>query len=177
MADAVPSPVVHWRGRYLEAVSQGTWEFARRVGDMSAAVVLAISDEGEVVLIEQHRPAVGASTIELVAGLIGDADDGAGSDPRITAERELLEETGFAARDWRYVGEFASSPGMSAEMFHLFMATGLTRPGPGGGVGSEKIVTHLVKLSAMAAFVATKRAEGLVIDARLIAFLPWANLA
>ena len=177
MADADPKPAVEWRGRYLEAVRSGTWEYVRRVGQMSAAVVLAITDEGEAVLIEQHRPAVGASTIELVAGLIGDVDDGAGADPRATAERELMEETGFAATTWRYVGEFATSPGMSAELFHLFLATGLTRPGAGGGVGGERIVTHTVKLLELAAFVAAKRAEGLVIDSRLIAFLPWANLA
>lgn len=168
---------VEWQGHYLEAVKDGTWEFVRRVGRMSAAVVLAITNEGEAVLIEQHRPAVGASTIELVAGLIGDTDDGAGADPRATAERELMEETGFAANAWRYVGEFAASPGMSAELFHLFLATGLTRPGAGGGVGSERIVTHLVRLPELAAFVAAKRAEGLVIDSRLIAFLPWASLS
>jgi len=165
---------VQWRGKYLEAVDDAGWEYVRRVGGMSAAVILAVTDAGEVVLIEQHRPAVGGSLIELPAGLIGDEGP---TTPRETAERELMEETGFAAQNWRYVGEFASSPGMSAELFHFFLATGLTRTGAGGGVHSEKIVTHLVPLREVAAFTASKRDEGLTIDCRLIAFLPWANLA
>jgi len=165
---------VEWRGKYLEALDEAGWEYVRRVGGMSAAVILAVTDAGEVVLIEQHRPAVGGSSIELPAGLIGDQGP---SSPRETAERELMEETGFAAREWRYVGEFASSPGMSAELFHFFLATGLTRTGAGGGIANEKIVTHLVPLKEVAAFTTTKRDEGLTIDCRLIAFLPWANLA
>ena len=47
---------VAWSGRYLEAVDDDGWEYVRRVGGMSAAVILAITDDGEVVLIEQHRP-------------------------------------------------------------------------------------------------------------------------
>ena len=116
---------VEWRGKYLEALDEAGWEYVRRVGGMSAAVILAVTDAGEVVLIEQHRSAVGGSSIELPAGLIGDEGP---SSPRETAERELMEETGFAAREWRYVGEFASSPGMSAELFHFFLATALPAP-------------------------------------------------
>lgn len=167
---------VKWSGRYLEAIDDGGWEYVRRVGDMSAAVILAITDEGEIVLIEQHRPALGANAIELPAGLIGD-EDGAGETPRQTAERELLEETGFTARAWRDLGEFATSPGMSAETFHLFLATGLARQTEGGGTAREKIMVHLVKLADVLPFTDARRAEGCAIDCRLIAFLPWASLS
>ena len=176
--DAVRSRrvTVRWSGRYLEAVDDGGWEYVRRVSGMSAAVVIAITDDGEAVLIEQHRPAVGANTIEFVAGLIGDAD-GPGEDARETAERELMEEAGFAARTWRDLGEFAASAGITAETFHLFLATGLERRTAGGGVGKERITVHLIKLAELAAFTAAKRATGCVIDARLIAFLPWASFS
>lgn len=167
---------VQWSGRYLEAIDDDGWEYVRRVGGMSAAVILAITDEGEVVLIEQHRPALGTTVIELPAGLIGDGD-GAGETPRATAERELLEETGYAARAWRDVGEFATSPGMSAETFHLFLATGLIRQHDGGGTAHETITVHLVKMADIPFFTTTARARGCAIDCRLIAFLPWANLA
>ncbi len=59
----------------------------------------------------------------------------------------------------------------------LFPCHGLTRTGAGGGIANEKIVTHLVPLKEVAAFTTTKRDEGLTIDCRPIAFLPWANLA
>ena len=167
---------VAWTGRYLEAVDDDGWEYVRRVSGMSAAVILAITDEGEVVLVEQHRPALGAPAIEFPAGLIGD-EDGAGESPRATAERELLEETGYAARNWRALGEFATSPGMSAETFHLFLATGLETRHAGGGIGNEKIVVHRVKLAGIAAFADVARARGCAIDCRLIAFLPWVGLA
>ena len=167
---------VKWSGRYLEAIDDDGWEYVRRVGDMSAAVILAITDEGEIVLIEQHRPALGANAIELPAGLIGD-EDGAGETPRQTAERELLEETGFTARAWRDLGEFATSPGMSAETFHLFLATGLARQTEGGGTAREKITVHLVKLADVVPFTDARRAESCAIDCRLIAFLPWASLS
>jgi ADP-ribose pyrophosphatase len=166
---------VKWSGRYLQAIDDGGWEYMRRVGGMSAAVILAITDDGEIVLIEQHRPALGASAIELPAGLIGD-EDGAGETPRQTAERELLEETGFTALAWRDLGEFATSPGMSAETFHLFLATGLSRENAGGGTAREKITVHLVQLAEVAAFADERRAAGCAIDCRLIAFLPWARL-
>ncbi len=166
---------VTWTGRYLEAVDDDGWEYVRRVGGMSAAVILAITDDGEAVFVEQHRPALGANAIELPAGLVGDAD-GPGESARVAAERELFEETGFVARNWKELGEFASSPGTSAETFHLFLATGLERRAPGGGTGRERITVHTVVLAQIADFVAARRAEGCVIDCRLIAFLPWINL-
>lgn len=167
---------VKWSGRYLEAVEHDGWEYLRRIGGMSAAVILAITDSGEIVLVEQHRPPLGAHAIELPAGLIGD-EDGRGESPRESAERELLEETGFAARHWRDLGEFATSPGMSAESFHLFLATGLEQRHAGGGTGRERIAVHCVKLAEVAAFTAAARARGCAIDCRLIAFLPWTSLA
>ena len=177
--DAKPNArpmTVAWSGKFLEAVDDDGWEYVRRVGGMSAAVILAITDEGEILLVEQHRPPLGASAIELPAGLIGDAD-GVGESARATAERELLEETGFVARNWRDMGEFATSAGMSAETFHLFVASGLEMRHAGGGIGNEKIIVHRVKLAEIAAFTQAARARSCVIDCRLIAFLPWASLA
>ncbi len=157
-----------WQGKYLEVRRDGTWEFVRRVGGMGAAVILATTDAGEIVLVEQLRRAVGANTIELPAGLIGDDGD---FDPAATAARELAEETGFVATDWANLGDFATSAGMSAEMFTLFRARGLTRATAGGGVDGEDIAVHVVPLAGLAAWLAAARARGCVIDCRLIAAL------
>ncbi len=157
-----------WQGKYLEVRRTGTWEFAARVGGMGAAVILATTDAGEIVLVEQLRRALGRPTIELPAGLIGDDGD---FDASAAAARELAEETGFVATDWTNLGDFATSPGMSAEMFTLFRARGLTRTGPGGGVDGEDITVHVVALAGLAAWLDAARGRGCVIDCRLVAAL------
>ncbi len=164
-----------WQGRFLEVRAapwgaQGRWEYVTRVGRIGAAVILALTDGGEVVLVEQHRPPLGAPCIELPAGLVG--DETAGEDPLASARRELLEETGFTAARWEDFGTFASSPGMIGEIFHFYRATGLARAAPGGGAGDERITVHLVPLAEVPAFLAAARARGCAIDTRLLALLP-----
>ena len=155
-----------WQGKYLEIHKSGTWEYAARVGSMAAAVIVALTDGDEIILVEQFRHAHGARTIELPAGLVGDTD--AGDTPGAAAARELHEETGFVAANWQDFGAFATSPGMSSEVFQLFRATGLTRTGPGGGVDGEDIVVHVVPLAGVSNFVAAHRHAGHVIDCRLV---------
>lgn len=158
-----------WRGKYIEAVVDGRWEYVKRTRGISAAVILALTDAREVVLIEQMRVPLERRCIELPAGLVG--DETPGEDAAVSAARELEEETGFRAARWEEIGEFASSPGMVGETFRLFRATGLTRVGQGGGVAHEEIETHVVPLANIAAFIAGKRAEGRAIDVKLLAML------
>ena len=56
-----------WAGKYIRALRKGRWEYASRTNDVPAVVVLAEVD-GQVILIEQDRAAVGARCIELPAG-------------------------------------------------------------------------------------------------------------
>lgn len=165
---------VVWSGHYIEAVKEGTWEWVRRARDISASVILAITDEGAVVLIEEHRVPLGRNVIGLPAGLVGDTE--AGDEPAAAARRELLEETGFAAANWRALGEFAASPGMSSETYHFFIATGLDRVQEGGGVGGEAITVHLVPLRGVSSFIAEARARGCAIDGKLLSLLAFAEL-
>ena len=160
---------VEWRGKYLEVRKEGTWEYAARIGNMGAAVILALTDDAEIVLVEQMRVPQGVRSIELPAGLIGVT--GAGDTPMAAAARELMEETGFEAARWLDLGEFATSPGMSSENFQFFKATGLVRRGPGGGVDGEDIAVHVVPLAGLGDFLAAQRAHGLVIDCRLVVAL------
>jgi ADP-ribose pyrophosphatase len=163
-----------WSGRFLEMHvapfgQHGHWEYVRRRGDIEAAVILARTDDGEIVLVEQFRPPIGCSCIELPAGLVG--DDVAGEQALQSARRELAEETGFAAEQWHYVGPFASSPGMVGEIFHFYRATGLTRVGPGGGVDGENIIVHVVPLDEIGLFLDGARARGAMLDTRLLMLL------
>jgi len=160
-----------WQGRFLEVHAVpwgdgGRWEYVKRVRGISAAVILALTDAREIVLVEQYRPALGARCLELPAGLVGDG--GGDEHPLASARRELLEETGFEAAYWDDVGIFASSPGMIGEIFHLFRATGLRRTGPGGGVSHEGITPHVVPLAQLPAFIVDTRRRGAVIDTRLL---------
>lgn len=162
-----------WQGKYVEVIVEGTWEFVKRTRGIGAAVILALTDDREVVLVEQQRVPLGRRCLELPAGLIG--DETPGEEAASTAARELEEETGFSADHWEELGEFASSPGMLGETFRLFRATGLHRIGNGGGVSNEDITTHVVRLDEVPGFVEARRADGCAIDVKLLALLPFAQ--
>jgi len=160
-----------WQGRFLEVHVvphgvDGRWEYVKRTRGIQAAVILALTEQREIVLVEQYRPPLGCTCIELPAGLVG--DETLGEEVFVSAQRELLEETGFEAAHWESFGTFASSPGMVGEIFHLYRATGLTRTGPGGGTESEGIVVHIVPLDALPDFLQTSRSRGCAIDTRLL---------
>lgn len=157
-----------WEGKYVRALRRGRWEYVSRVGDVRAVVIFA-EYEGKVILIDQPRIAVGGRCLELPAGLVGDEDPGATVED--TAIKELEEETGFTATRIERLGEFHASPGMLSEGFTLVRAHGVTRSGDGGGTEHEDIAVHLVQRSEIPAFIEQKRAEGLVIDVKLLLFL------
>jgi ADP-ribose pyrophosphatase len=157
-----------WQGRFLRAVTDGGWEYAARNGDVSAAVIVAV-DDGHLLLVEQMRVPVGRRCLELPAGLIGDEE--AGEEVAAAAIRELEEECGYRAEAVQSLGTFQSSPGMTSEDFTLVRATGLTRTGEGGGAGDEDITVHRVPLAELMDFIAAKRADGVTIDAKLLAVI------
>ena len=87
-----------------------------------AVAVVALEEQGRVLLIRQYRHPVGATLWEIPAGL-RDVD---GESLVDTARRELAEEAGFRAADWRILADFLSSPGISTERLRVFLARGLT---------------------------------------------------
>lgn len=85
------------------------------------AAVVALDESGRVCLVRQYRHAAGGYIWEFPAGKIDNQEP-----PLQTAQRELEEEAGRTAREWRSLGEYLSSPGFLTEVVHLFLATGLT---------------------------------------------------
>ena len=169
MSEAGADPVeVMWEGKYVRTLKQGKWEYASRVGDVRAVVILA-EFEGKMILIDQPRIAVGGRCLELPAGLVGDEDPGASIED--TAVKELEEETGFTAERIERLGDFHASPGMLSEGFTLVRAHRVTRSGEGGGTEHEDIEVHLVARSEIPNVVEQKRAEGFAIDVKLLLFL------
>ena len=165
------SEQIVWQGRFVVAKTKGKWEYVSRARDIRAAVILAVDDEGCVLLVEQYRVPLGRSCIELPAGLIGDGDDTAGEEDAIAAARELEEETGYRAGRMELVGEFWSSPGMVSESYSLFRAHDLVQVSEGGGTEGENITVHRLPLSDMPAAVARWREAGYAIDTRLLVLL------
>lgn len=157
-----------WQGRFITTKKRGTWEYVSRSRGIGAAVILAVH-EGAVVLVEQFRVPLGRKCLELPAGLIG--DETSGEAPELAAARELEEETGFRPKHIENLGEFCSSPGMVSECFHLMRAHDLERVHEGGGVAGEDITVHVVPLTELDAFIATKRSEGCGIDVKLLLLL------
>ncbi len=97
-------------------------EARREVVEHTGAVaVIATDAEDKVVLVRQWRHAVGRALWELPAGTRDP-----GEDPAATAQRELTEETGFAATEWRELGRGPVSPGYSSEEIWFFEARGLS---------------------------------------------------
>src|SRR5262249_57603041 len=80
--------------------------------------------EGEEwgVRMRQYRHPTGNLLWEIPAGI----RDVAGEDPLHTAQRELLEEAGYRARDWRVLADIFSAPGITTERLYIFLARGLT---------------------------------------------------
>ncbi|MQA84610.1 MAG: NUDIX domain-containing protein [Streptosporangiales bacterium] len=95
---------------------------AREVVEHPGSVaVLALDEEDRVLLIRQYRHPAGHQLWEAPAGL-RDVD---GEELRDTAERELLEEAGYRAKEWHTLVDAFTSPGMCDERIRIFLARGV----------------------------------------------------
>lgn len=81
------------------------------------AAVVVLDDTQRVCLLRQYRHVAGQWLWELPAGKIEQ-----GEPPLQTAQRELAEEAGVMAGEWRELGEIYSSPGVFKEVIHLYLA-------------------------------------------------------
>jgi ADP-ribose pyrophosphatase len=135
------------RGKYLELVYEGGYEFARRLNVSGVVAVVAVTADRELVLTDQYRPAVKRRVLDLPAGLAGDTSQHRKESLAAAAKRELLEETGFKARSMKPLFAGPPSAGMSTEVVTFFLAPNVVRVEDGGGHHSEAIHVHLVPIS------------------------------
>jgi 8-oxo-dGTP pyrophosphatase MutT (NUDIX family) len=91
------------------------------VAKCDAVWILPVTPAGEIVLIRHYRPALRAWCLELPAGGIDD-----GLTPLQTAQKELREEIGGVAKDWRFLIKVSVSNGLTNEHGYVFLATGVT---------------------------------------------------
>ena len=95
-----------------------TREVIRHVG---AAAVVPLTDEGNVILVRQYRYPFAQVMLEIPAGKLD-----IGENPIDCARRELIEETGYDAKELVYLGAFYPSVAMLNEVIHLFLAKNMT---------------------------------------------------
>ncbi len=158
-------------GQFLALIREGHWEYVDRTNATGAAIIIAVTDDRKVLLVEQYRIPVHARTIEMPAGIIGDSAEVAHETQAAAAGRELLEETGYQAGRVEAVTTGAASSGVTSEVVTLFRASGLRRVGTGGGVGHEQITVHEVPLAEIDQWLAARAAEGLLVDPKVYAGL------
>jgi len=131
-----------------------------------SVVVLAVDDSKSVprVLLErQYRHAAQDYLWELPAGRIDP-----GENELTAAKRELIEETGYRAKDWRRIFRFYASPGFMAETMAVYLATGLRR-GEAEPEDDEVIQIRMVPLPAAVKMVV----RGTIRDAKTISSILW----
>jgi ADP-ribose pyrophosphatase len=165
------SDTVLGEGKYLRLLKRGRWEFAARTGDGRAVAIVAVTEAGDLLLVEQHRPPINGPAIELPAGIVGDKEEFEGEDMSVAAERELLEETGYAAEQLEFLTEGPPSPGAMSETIAFFLATGLRKVADGGGDETEDITVHEVPVHDVPQFLRTMADRGVAVDSKV-----WAGL-
>ncbi len=161
-----------WAGEHLDVAVRGHWEYVRRRNITGIVGIVAVTDDGKLVLVEQYRPPLDARVIELPAGLAGDIAGQEDETLATSARRELLEETGYEAREMVPLFTGASSAGLSDEMIAFFGATGLRKVGDGGGDESEDITVHEICVEGVREWLTVQQARGAVVDLKIYAALP-----
>ena len=84
--------------------------------------VIAITKEGDMVLVRQYRHALGRTNFELVAGVLEK-----GEAPLVAAQRELLEETGYSGGEWKELMQLSANSSTMTNLTHCFLAEGVEK--------------------------------------------------
>lgn len=158
-------------GSFLGLYTRGHWEYAHRTNCSGAVGILPVTDNNEVILVEQFRIPLQTKVIEIPAGLVGDEPEFSSESMAETAARELLEETGYRAGKISPLFVGPTSPGMTTEVVSFFFASGLVREHQGGGTAHEDIVVHRIAISELDCWLAQRQSEGLFVDPKIHACL------
>lgn len=130
-----------------------------------AVVIVAQLDDGRLVLERQFRYPLQRVFIELPAGKIDQ-----GEAPLLTGQRELLEETGYSAREWVYLGLQHPCIGYSNEVIHIYLARGLSA---GDHQRDEDEALQLFEAPLQECLAMVQRGE--ITDGKSIIALMWAE--
>ena len=161
-----------WKGRLLDIRrdivrlpdgSEGVREYVTHPG---AVVIIPVLPNGNLIFERQYRYPVGRVMLELPAGKI-DLDE----DPLTTAQRELQEETGHTAREWRHLATMHPTIGYANERIEIYLAQGLTSLGKNNLDEGEFL--EVVELSLDDALSAIRVGE--LTDGKTLSAMLWAE--
>ncbi len=158
---------VLYRGSHLVLRRSGHWEYVERPYRAPGVLIVATTESGLLVLIDEFRVPVGGRVISLPAGLVG--DKGERESAETAARRELLEETGYECSNLEFLGGGPSSPGLSSEMVSFYRARGVRKvadPRP-----EEETTVYLAPFDEAVGWTRARAAEGFLIHPML-----WAGL-
>ena len=99
--------------------SEGIYSCVRHPG---GAMVIPLTQDGQLVLVKQYRFALSGRLLEFPAGTV-EVDE----DPALTVRREIEEETGYRAHQWQHLGDFPLCPGYSDEIIYTYLAQDLEK--------------------------------------------------
>jgi ADP-ribose pyrophosphatase len=169
-----------WEGRFLRLAlttyidSYGTvreWESFERVNCKGIVAVIPVTNNKEVLLTRQFRPPVNGYVIEFPAGL-----NDRGDTLEEAAKRELLEETGYAAREMIFLTEGPMSSGASGEILTAFLAKGLEFKGIGERDETEDIEVLKVLINELDYKLSVLQSEGNLVDLKIFGLIELAKI-
>lgn len=131
-----------------------------------AVVIIAVLDDGALLFENQYRYPLQRDFLELPAGKID-----AGEAIETTARRELLEETGYVAAEWKHLGVMHPCIGYSNERIEIFLARGLEKVAAPSLDHNEFLDVLTLRLPEAVAAVR----EGRITDAKTVTALFWAE--
>lgn len=164
---------IKFHGKFLRLAKSGHWEFATREHGSDVAVIIALTEQRELVLVEQYRIPIAKAAIELPAGLIGDVAAFANESADQAAARELEEETGYRPSAMKALLKTPTSAGLTDETALFFMAEGIKRVSAGGGDETEDIIVHCIALDRINAWLLEQYRAGKAVDPKIYTALYW----
>lgn len=158
--------VLH-EGRFIRMVRRDGWEYVEHPGIRGIVVIVAVTTERKLLLVEQLRRPVQRRVLELPAGMVGDRPGEEQEDFGRAAQRELREETGYEAAQLDLIMAGPYSPGRSSDFYTFYRASDLRKVSEGGGDEHEDIVVHEAPLAGIDCWLEEKAAGGLLIDPKI----------
>ena len=160
-------PIILHEGDFLRMVREGRWEYIERNNCRGIVIILAMTDDERVILVEQYRQPVHKRVIEFPAGLICDDPKHKNESVTTAAKRELLEETGTKAKKIVKLLTGPVSSGSSADLVTMVRACGLTKISDGGGDHTEAIRVHEVPLRDAEQWLEKMSGRGYLIEPKV----------